>query len=228
MAEYVERHGHLPADTLATMPALPALPALPKQIVLASGNAKKKAELQRLLSDLSVEILPQSDFGIRDAIEDGLTFVENAIIKARHAAYHAKLPALADDSGLAVHALDGTPGIRSARYAGDKALDADNNAKLLLQLEGVADDARHASFHCALVFLRHADDPVPLICQGVWRGHVLHNLRGEHGFGYDPLFWVPTHHCSAAELDPAEKNRISHRGQAMQQLLRELATSYSC
>lgn len=199
-----------------------------RQLVLASGNAKKLSELQQLLSPLALDILPQHHFGVQDAIEDGLTFVENALIKARHAAYLTQKPALADDSGIAVDFLQGKPGIHSARFAGDKALDADNNAKLLQQLHAVPVEQRTAQFHCVLVFLRHASDPVPVICHGHWHGHILETPRGEHGFGYDPLFWVPTHHCSAAELDPQEKNRISHRGQAMQLLLQQLGDALAC
>lgn len=201
---------------------------MPQQLALASGNAKKLAELQQLLAPLQLDILPQNQFGVQDAIEDGLTFVENALIKARHAAYLTQRPALADDSGIAVDYLHGKPGIHSARFAGDKARDADNNAKLLQQLQGIPTEQRSAQFHCVLVFLRHASDPVPIICHGTWRGHILDAPRGDHGFGYDPLFWVPSHHCSAAELDPQEKNRISHRGQAMQLLLRELADTLAC
>lgn len=194
----------------------------PGKIVLASGNAGKLAELQSLLGDLHFDVVAQTTLGIPDAIEDGLSFVENAIIKARHAAYCSGLPALADDSGIAVDYLGGKPGIHSARFAGEKACDADNNAKLLEQLQGVPDIQRTAQFHCVLVFMRHAEDPVPLICHGQWAGHILEQPRGDNGFGYDPLFWVPTHHCSSAQLAKAEKNRISHRGQAMQLLLQQL------
>jgi XTP/dITP diphosphohydrolase len=194
-----------------------------KKIVLASGNQKKLLELQSLLSGLAMDVVPQSQFSIPDAVEDGLSFVENAIIKARHAAKLSGLPAIADDSGIAVDALDGKPGIYSARFAGEHGDDASNNQKLLDLLADVSESQRAAQFHCVLVFMRHANDPVPLICHGVWSGNILFAPRGENGFGYDPLFWVPTHQCSSAELDKEEKNRISHRGQAMRLLLEKLA-----
>lgn len=190
-----------------------------KKIVLASGNKKKLAELQSLLADLQMDVLPQSAFAIPDAIEDGVSFVENAIIKARHAAKLSGLPAIADDSGIAVDALGGKPGIYSARFAGEPSDDAANNQKLLTLMRDVPDAERTAQFHCVLVFMRHAEDPVPLICHGVWPGTILTAPLGENGFGYDPLFWVPTHQCSSAQLAKEEKNRVSHRGQAMQQLL---------
>lgn len=192
------------------------------KIVLASANRKKLAELQALLADLPFDVLPQSQFAIPDAIEDGLSFVENAIIKARHAATLTGLPAIADDSGIAVDALAGAPGIYSARFAGEPSDDAHNNRKLLEVLADVPEEQRAAQFHCVLVFLRHAVDPVPLVCHGVWHGSILFAPRGEQGFGYDPLFWVPTHRCSSAQLPQEEKNRISHRGQAMQMLLQQL------
>jgi XTP/dITP diphosphohydrolase len=197
-----------------------------QRIVLASGNQKKLVELQSLLSGLAMEVFPQSQFSIPDAIEDGLSFVENAIIKARHAARLSGLPAIADDSGIAVDALDGKPGIYSARFSceesGEDANDVSNNQKLLELLRDVPEAQRTAQFHCVLVFMRHAEDPVPLICHGVWSGSILYSPRGENGFGYDPLFWIPTHQCSSAELDKEEKNLISHRGQAMRLLLEQL------
>lgn len=192
------------------------------RIVLATGNRKKLAEMQALLASLPFEVLPQSQFNIPDAIEDGQTFIENAIIKARHAARLTGLPAIADDSGIAVDALGGEPGIYSARFAGEPSDDAANNRKLLELLADVPETQRSAQFHCVLVFMRHAADPVPLVCHGVWHGSILFAPRGDNGFGYDPLFWVPTHQCSSAQLEPAEKNRISHRGQAMQLLLQQL------
>lgn len=191
-------------------------------MVLASSNKKKLAELQSLLNDLSWEVLPQSAFNIPDAVEDGASFIENAIIKARHAAQISGLPALADDSGLAVDALSGNPGIYSARFAGEHGNDAANNQKLLDVLLEVPEEKRTAQFHCVLVLMRHAQDPVPVVCHGVWQGSILRAPRGENGFGYDPLFWVPSHACSSAELSAIEKNRISHRGQAMQLLLNAL------
>ena len=192
------------------------------RIVLASSNQKKLLELQSLLSALAMDVLPQSQFSIPDAVEDGLSFVENAIIKARHAAKLSGLPAIADDSGIAVDALDGKPGIYSARFANAHGDDVANNKKLLQCLHDVPEAQRTAQFHCVLVFMRHAEDPVPLICHGVWSGTILFSARGENGFGYDPLFWVPTHQCSSAELDKEEKNRISHRGQAMRLLLEKM------
>lgn len=191
----------------------------PFSIVLASGNAGKVREIEQLLRPAGVRLYLQSEFGLAGAEETGLSFVENAILKARHAAAGSGLPALADDSGLAVDALHGAPGIHSARYAGPGADDAANCAKLLAEMAGVARGHRQARFHCVLVYLRHAEDPTPLICQGVWEGQILTAPQGDHGFGYDPLFWVPERHCSAAELDPSTKNALSHRGQALAQLL---------
>ena len=187
-----------------------------QQLVLASGNAGKLKELQAMLGD-SVSVLPQSEFVAEEAVEDGLSFVENAIIKARHACKASGLPSLADDSGIAVDALAGAPGIYSARYAGVGG-DAANNAKLLQALEGLSTEQRGARFISVLVLMLHADDPTPIICEGVWYGSILNESRGDHGFGYDPLFWVPETNCSSAELSPAEKNRLSHRAKAMAQL----------
>ncbi len=191
------------------------------ELVLASNNKGKLAELQAMLGD-SITVRPQSDFTDIEAEETGLTFVENALIKARHAASVSGLPALADDSGLAVDALGGAPGIYSARYAGG-AGDAANNAKLLDALKDVPDAERGAQFICALALLRHAEDPIPLICEGAWEGRILHAASGEHGFGYDPLFWVPERDCSSAELSPQEKNQLSHRARAMALLKTRLA-----
>ncbi|MFT6428919.1 MAG: XTP/dITP diphosphohydrolase [Halopseudomonas sp.] len=187
-----------------------------QQLVLASGNAGKLKELQAMLGD-SVSVLPQSEFVAEEAVEDGLSFVENAIIKARHACKASGLPSLADDSGIAADALSGAPGIYSARYAGVGG-DAANNAKLLQALEGLSTEQRGARFISVLVLMLHADDPTPIICEGVWYGSILNESRGDHGFGYDPLFWVPEANCSSAELSPAEKNRLSHRAKAMAQL----------
>jgi XTP/dITP diphosphohydrolase len=189
-----------------------------QRIVLASGNRGKLKEFSELLAERSIDVVPQSDFGVPDADETGLTFVENAILKARNAAAHTGLPAIADDSGIEVDYLNGAPGIYSARYAGDGGSDA-NNAKLLEALNGVAGADRGARFQCLLVYLRHADDPTPLICQGTWEGRILNALQGEAGFGYDPLFYVPEEGCSAAELSAERKNEISHRGQALRCLL---------
>jgi len=192
-----------------------------QRIVLATGNKGKVREFSELLADQDISIVPQSDFGVPDAAETGLTFVENAILKARNAAQHTGLPAIADDSGLEVDFLNGAPGIYSARYAGDGG-SAANNAKLLEALSAVADGQRSARFQCLLVYLRHADDPTPLICQGTWEGRILRAPQGEAGFGYDPLFFVPEEDCSAAELPAARKNELSHRGQALRCLLSAL------
>jgi XTP/dITP diphosphohydrolase len=186
------------------------------QIVLASSNPGKIREIQAILSEHP--IAAQSAFNVVDAEETGSTFVENAIIKARNAALHCRLPAIADDSGLVVDGLNGAPGVISARYAGIGASDQDNLNKLLRELEGVPDELRTARFICVMVFMEHAQDPCPVIAQGVWEGRILHHAVGENGFGYDPVFWVPSHHCSSAELTPADKNSLSHRGQALKAL----------
>lgn len=190
-----------------------------RQIVLATGNAGKVRELQHLLESADIEVLPQTKFDTPEADETGLTFVENAIIKARNAAQHTGLPAIADDSGIEVDALMGAPGIYSARYAGVGAGDLANNEKLLEALKDVPDERRTARFQCVLVYMRHALDPTPLICQGTWEGRILHAPRGKNGFGYDPLFWLAERGCSSAELPPEVKNGISHRGQALRLLL---------
>jgi XTP/dITP diphosphohydrolase len=185
------------------------------RFVLASGNAGKVVELEQLLAGTGVELVAQTSLGVSDADETGLTFVENALIKARHAARITGLPALADDSGICVDALDGAPGLYAARYAGTHGDSAANNAKLLRELDGVPSDKRTAYFIAVLVVLRHADDPAPLIAEGRWHGRILDAPRGEGGFGYDPLFLPDGHEVSAAELDFALKNRLSHRGQAL-------------
>jgi len=187
-----------------------------QKIVLASGNPGKIREIQALLAEHP--IVPQSDFSISDAEETGTTFVENAIIKARHAAKLSGLPAIADDSGLVVDALDGAPGVYSARYAGLGSSDLDNLQKLLKELEGVPEAQRSARFICVLAFMRHGADPTPVIAQGVWEGRILTRPAGSNGFGYDPVFWVPTHQCASAELAPEVKNALSHRGQALRNL----------
>jgi len=197
-------------------------PHTEQKIVLASGNKGKLKEFQQLLGQVGFEVLPQSDFDFPEAIEDGLSFVENAIIKARHACQQTGLPALADDSGLEVDALRGQPGIYSARFAGEDATDADNNQKLLDSLKGLPSQERSARFHCVLVYMRHSEDPTPIICHGQWEGQILQQLSGNNGFGYDPLFYVPELDCASAELSKAEKNKISHRGKAMQALLAQL------
>jgi len=190
------------------------------ELVLASHNAGKLKELQAMLGD-AVRVRSVAEFSSHEPEETGLSFVENAILKARHAARVSGLPALADDSGLAVDALGGAPGIRSARYA-DGQGDAANNAKLLEALKDVADAERGAQFVCALALVQHADDPLPIICEGLWRGRILHAPRGAGGFGYDPLFWVAERECASAELAPAEKNRLSHRARAMALLKQRL------
>ncbi|MBU2707821.1 XTP/dITP diphosphatase [Zooshikella marina] len=193
-----------------------------QQVVLASNNKGKLNELQHLLGSLNIKMLPQQQMGVSEVAETGLTFVENAIIKARHAAKITGLPAIADDSGLEVDALDGAPGIYSARFAGERASDADNIEKLLSELNSVPTQQRTARFQCLLVYIKHAKDPTPLICQGTWEGLILEEPRGEHGFGYDPLFFVPSEHCSAAELPAGTKNELSHRAKAMAKLLQAL------
>lgn len=192
-----------------------------QQVVLASGNQGKLRELQTILSERQVELIPQAEFSVSEVAETGLSFVENALIKARHACKETKLPCIADDSGIEVDALNGEPGIYSARYAGVNGPEADkeNNAKLLAELEQVPDLERTARFQCVIVLLRHAKDPMPLICQGTWEGRILFEEYGTNGFGYDPLFYVPSHDCASAQLDPETKNSLSHRGQALRHLL---------
>ena len=192
------------------------------KIVLASSNKGKLKEINQLLSGAELDVVSQSEFNITDADETGLTFVENAIIKARHASAHAKLPAIADDSGLEVDALNGAPGIYSARYAGEGTTDQKNLEKLLQELKDVPEEQRTARFQCLMVYMRHENDPTPLICQGTWEGHILFEPKGTNGFGYDPVFYVPTHDCSSAELEPDLKNSLSHRGQALTKLVRLL------
>lgn len=189
-----------------------------QRIVLASGNAGKLREFNAMLADLGIEFVRQSEFGVQDADETGLTFVENALIKARNAAQHTGMPAMADDSGIVVDALGGAPGLYSARYSGEHGDDAANNTKLLQALQDVPDEKRTARFYCCIVYLRHAEDQLPIIAEASWEGRIMHSLSGANGFGYDPLFYVPTHNCSSAELPPDEKNRISHRGQALRKL----------
>ena len=196
-----------------------------RRIVLASNNAGKVREIGQLLADQEIEVLPQSAFDIPEAEETGLTFVENAILKARHAAHLAGLPAIADDSGIEVDALNGAPGIYSARFAGKGASDSDNLRKLLEELKDVPEQNRTARFQCLMVYIRHEKDPTPIICQGTWEGCILFEPRGSGGFGYDPVFYVPTHDCASAELAPDEKNRLSHRGQAIRKLVTALKES---
>ncbi len=187
-----------------------------QQIILASSNIGKIKEIQAILAEHL--IVPQSVFNVTDADETGSTFVENAIIKARHAAFQCKLPAIADDSGLVVDALSGAPGVISARYAGVGASDRDNVQKLLKELEDVPEERRSARFICVMVFLEHAEDPFPVIAQGVWEGKILYQPIGANGFGYDPVFWVPEQQCASAELSAAVKNSLSHRSKALRSL----------
>lgn len=197
-----------------------------QKIVLATNNQGKVNELQNLLADAGFDIVAQSQFNLPDADETGLTFVENAIIKARYAAKLTGLPAIADDSGLVVEALNGEPGIYSARYAGEHGNDESNNQKLLQALQPIPQEKRSAYFYCALVFMRHENDPTPIICLGEWNGLILNELKGKGGFGYDPLFYVPELNCTAAELTKEHKSQISHRGQALKQLIKEIKTKY--
>ncbi|MEO1596728.1 MAG: RdgB/HAM1 family non-canonical purine NTP pyrophosphatase [Pseudomonadota bacterium] len=185
------------------------------ELVLATGNVGKQRELEALLAGLDVTVRLQSAFGLSSAEETGLTFVENAILKARHAARETGLPALADDSGLEVDALDGAPGVYSARYAGPEASDTDNVDKLLAALAETPDDDRGAAFRCVVVLLRHADDPAPIICEGRWPGQIARRPAGSGGFGYDPVFFVPEYAVTAAELEATTKNAVSHRAQAL-------------
>ena len=193
-----------------------------EKVVLATGNKKKVEELNALLADLNYAVVPQSEFNVESVPETGTTFVENAIIKARHAARITGLPAIADDSGIEVDALLGRPGVYSARYAGEDASDQDNLEKLLEEMNGVPPVLRTARYWCVLVYMRHADDPTPIICQANWEGSLATEPSGENGFGYDPIFNVPDLDCTAAELEPATKNRLSHRGKALAQLAKAL------
>jgi XTP/dITP diphosphohydrolase len=196
---------------------------LPKKIVMATGNPGKIREIARVLDGLGVEIIAQSEFGVADADETGTTFAENSLIKARHAAAATGLPAIADDSGLAVDALGGAPGVYSARYAGPECDDEANNDHLLAALEGVND--RAAAFHCVATYIEPTGEAV--VAEGVWRGSILHARQGDDGFGYDPVFFVPDCGCSSAELSPEEKNRRSHRGQALRKLVELIRQKYA-
>ncbi len=197
------------------------------KLVLASGNAGKLVEMREVLADLDVDLVAQAELGVTDVEETAATFVENALLKARHASRATGLAALGDDSGLCVDALDGAPGLYSARYAGTHGDSAANIAKLLGALADLPDGERGAHFFCAIVLLRHAEDPAPLIAEGRWHGRILPAPRGQGGFGYDPVFFDPQRNCSAAELAPAIKNRVSHRGQALLRLRELLAKQHS-
>ncbi len=193
-----------------------------QKVVLATGNPGKVRELAELLKDFGLDIVAQTECGVESVEETGLTFIENALIKARHAARVTGLPAIADDSGIAVDALQGAPSIYSARYAGEDAADSDNVNKLLAALKDVPEEQRHAAFHCVLVYLRHADDPTPIVCYGRWPGIITHEIAGEGGFGYDPVFYVASAGKTAAQMSKAEKAAVSHRGQALKLLLEAL------
>ena len=197
-----------------------------KNIVLASSNPGKVREINQMLGGLNLTVVPQSDFKVIDAEETGLTFIENALLKARNATRHTGLPAIADDSGIEVDYLNGAPGIYSARYAGKNASDEQNLRKLLDDLVGIPEAERTARFQCLMVYLRHEFDPTPFICQGAWEGRILLEPRGANGFGYDPIFFVPTHNCSSAELPPEVKNKLSHRGQALRMLVSALGHTH--
>ena len=198
------------------------MPTPLSSIVLASGNAGKLKEFKRMLAHLDIDVQPQSEYFEENADETGLSFVENAILKARFACEKTNLPAIADDSGIEVDALNGKPGIYSARFAGPNANDQDNNQKLIASLKDTPNAQRTARYQCVLAFMRHAEDPVPIICQASWEGIIVDQAQGEGGFGYDPYFYLPQLKCTAAQLDKDEKNRISHRGIAMQMLISEL------
>ena len=194
-----------------------------QKLVLASGNPGKLRELSRLLESLDYQLYPQAYFGVAPVPETGTTFVENAIIKARNASQHTDLPALADDSGIEVDALDGAPGVYSARFSGADATDDTNNALLVEKLRDIPAEQRTARYRAVIVYMRHAGDPAPIICEGSWEGLIQLEPRGDGGFGYDPFFYLPDHGCTSAELSVEEKNRLSHRGQALRQLRKALA-----
>lgn len=193
------------------------------QIVLATGNQGKVKELAAMLAPLNLDVVAQSEFNVSDVPETGTTFVENAIIKARHAAKITGKPAIADDSGLEVTALGGAPGIYSARYSGDDATDQTNIDKLLIEMSDIDDNSRQARFVCVLVYMEHENDPTPIICQGFWNGRITKTQEGREGFGYDPVFYVPSLDCTSAQLDKADKNKISHRAKALSALVPLLA-----
>jgi len=192
------------------------------QIVLASSNQGKLREINEILVDSDIEIIPQSEFNVSDVEETGRSFVENALIKARHASAQSGLPAIADDSGFAIDALQGRPGIYSARYAGEGASDEENLWKLIKEIEALPENDRTARFICLVVYLRHTDDPTPVIAQGEWQGIAITEPRGENGFGYDPMFYLPESQCTSAELTSETKNKLSHRGQALRALVEKL------
>ena len=190
-----------------------------KEVILASNNKGKVKEINAVLEELSIKVTPQAEFNVEEAEETGLSFVENALIKARNAAQHTNHPAIADDSGIEVPALKGAPGIYSARYARVGASDEENLNKLINNIQDLPEEDRVAQFVCVMVYMRHANDPIPVISQGIWKGTLLTEAKGKNGFGYDPIFLVPTHNCTSAELSPEVKNQLSHRGQALRQLV---------
>lgn len=196
-----------------------------KKLVLASNNKGKAREIGQLLAGLHIEVVAQSEFNVPEIEETGLTFVENAILKARNAAHYTGLPALADDSGIEVDALNGAPGIYSARYAGVGASDEQNLQKLIREISSIPNAPRSARFQCLMVLMSHEMDPTPLICQGTWEGQIIDTPQGDNGFGYDPIFFVPEENCTSAQLSPARKNALSHRGQALNCLLAQLKHS---
>ncbi|NVK23748.1 MAG: XTP/dITP diphosphatase [Gammaproteobacteria bacterium] len=193
-----------------------------KDILLASGNKGKVNELKEMLAPVGFNVIPQSEFQVEEVPETGTTFVENAIIKARHASKVTGLPCIADDSGLEVTALNGAPGIYSSRFAGSEATDGTNIDKLLHELKDIPADKRQARFVCVLVFMRHADDPTPIICEGYWNGEITTERHGDNGFGYDPVFYQPELHCTSADLSPEQKHQLSHRGKALKLLLAKI------
>jgi len=197
-----------------------------KKIILASGNAGKVREINKLLSEHGITVVPQTEFGVPEAVEDGLTFVENALKKARHAAKLTGLPAIADDSGIEVDALGKRPGIYSARYSGEGATDTKNNEKMLTELEGVAEENRTARYWCVMIYLENENDPTPIITQGTLEGRILTAPKGDGGFGYDPIFWLPEQQCAAAELSMDAKNKISHRAIALNALAEKLKLNF--
>ncbi len=198
-----------------------------KKVLVASNNPGKIREIGGILADLDIEVIPQRAFGIEDADETGVTFIENALIKARHATRCSGLPAIADDSGLEVDALGGRPGVHSARFAGANATDSENNLKLIESLGGLGKEAFSARFRCVMVFMRHPEDPSPVIGQGIWEGEIILSPKGEGGFGYDPYFWVPDVGLTVSEMSDAEKNRQSHRGKALHALLNALRADHA-
>ncbi|EOW6615913.1 XTP/dITP diphosphatase [Vibrio fluvialis] len=193
-----------------------------KKIVLATGNQGKVREMADLLADFGFDVVAQSEFNVSEVAETGTTFIENAIIKARHAAKETGLPAIADDSGLEVDYLGGAPGVYSARYAGEDASDQQNLEKLLDAMKDVPEAQRSARFHCVLVLMRHENDPTPLVCHGKWEGRILTQAHGSNGFGYDPIFFVPEENCASAQLEPVCKKQLSHRGQALKKLFQAI------